>query len=60
MEVGHAILHKIWVVKQYLKFKENLTAWMWSEKIENEKISKQKCNIFIIPAMFLNHCFRVT
>ena len=33
---------------------------MWSEKIENEKISKQICNIFIIPAMFLNHCFLVT
>ena len=60
MEIGHAILRKIWVVKQYLKFKENLTAWMWSEKIENEKISKQKCNIFIIPAMVSNHCFRVT
>ena len=34
MEVVHAILRKIWVVKQYLKFKENLTAWVWSEKIE--------------------------
>ena len=37
MEIGHAILYKVWVLKQYLKFKENWTAWMWSEKIENEK-----------------------
>ena len=60
METGHAILRKIWVVKQYLEFKENLTAWMWSEKVENEKISKEKHNIFIIPAVVSNHCFQVT
>ena len=60
MEIGHAILRKIWVVKQYLKFKENWTAWMWSGRIENETISKQKHNIFIIPAMVSNRCFQVT
>ena len=60
MEIGHAILRKIWVVKQCLKFKEYLTAWMWGEKIESEKISEQKRNIFIIPAMVSNHYFQVT
>ena len=33
---------------------------MWSEKVENEKISKEKHNIFIIPAVVSNHCFQVT
>ena len=57
MEIGHAILRKIWVLEQYLRIKDNWTAWMWSEKIGNEKILKQKRNIFIIPAMVSNHCF---
>ena len=60
MEIGHAILRKIWVVKQYLKFKENWTAWMWSEKIENEKIQNRKAIFVIIPAVVSNRCFQVT